>query len=114
MSKFLLAATISLFFVGTANAFHASCTIEKQTKAEIFYASTEVNFNEPAIAFFDDKNYQKFELVTERVNPDSSIEYVKMAGYNDDQCSTGYFTNSVKTTCQNKKAITMIFCAYSE
>lgn len=121
MTKLLLSASIAFFMAGTTYAAQATCEITKETHSTKSSATVGANFNEVTTATLSNGKTHDFSLVTERINPDSSIEYIEIDGYIYDHCDHEYLfsattgaNNGVKAVCMDKKAIVSVSCIYND
>lgn len=120
MTKILLSASIAFLLAGTTYAAHATCQVTKETHSKKSSATVAANFNEATTASLSDGKSHGFSLITQQVNPDSSVEYVEIDGYAYNQCKSEYLfssqsgaNNGVSTVCMDNKAIVSVSCIYN-
>jgi len=121
MTQLLISASIAFLMAGTTYAAHATCDITKETHSTKSSAQVDVNFNHVTTATLSNGKTQKFGLISERVNPDSSIEDIEIDGYIYNQCDRKYLfsattgaNNGVSVRCVDKKAIVSVSCIYND
>ena len=116
MKKFLFSSTVGLLLSSTTFAAQANCQLITDESS----VQVAANFNEVTVATFPNGQIEKFNLRSERVNPDSSVEFIEIQGYDDTQCVRNYLfsednssNTGVKSVCHNKKTVVSVSCIYT-
>ena len=116
MKKFLFSFAVALLLSSTTFAAQATC------KLIVDESSVQVtaNFNEVTVATFPNGQIEKFNLRSERVSPDSYIEFIEIQGYNDNECVREFLFSEdncanigVKSVCHNSKTVVSVSCLYT-
>lgn len=119
MNNFLLRLIVVFLITNNAIAY-TDCVVVQTNVKEKKSATGKVRteFEKETKVLMSDANIVTFMLTSERVGPDVYIEYIKVAGYKYNECSTDNLFNAegrfigIKESCSNKKMNTTISCQF--
>ncbi|MBC7754650.1 MAG: hypothetical protein H7Z71_10465 [Moraxellaceae bacterium] len=117
MKKFLFSSIVALLLSSTTFAAPATCNLITDDSS----VQVAANFNELTVAAFPNGQIEKFNLRSERVSPDSYIEFIEIQGYNENECVREFLFSEdnsanigVKSVCHNKKTVVSVSCIYAD